>query len=247
MKMPILMTTIAMLACLSGCAKKVAEWEKDYFYQGEKYFPDIDNPTNPRKIIKRNIRSVRIYDEFDTLGIFDVLLLSDEVRHVYMELHARRMGFSPEAEEQLLRRINAEHQDALSFYVVGYAPGTTMLLDQEGNAPWAVLLKTPNGIMQPRSVRSVDLNPEYKYLLGDYLGRHKTVYLVKFEKPNVQFELQFTMPDRSACLSWDKPAFPEPDPCDRRKPYIQPKPAKCAPGRPAMYRATKEIIVWSVS
>ncbi len=239
--MHVLFGAMTLMACLSGC-HKIVDWEKDHFYQGERYFPDVDDPFTPRNIIKHYIRQLRVYDEFGTLGLFDVLILNHDVRRVYVELHAARMGFSTEIEEQLMRREMAEHEDALSFYIFAYAPDSTMPLDEEGNAPWTVLLRTPDGEVRPRSVRVVELAVEYKYLLNDWLSKHKTMYLVKFDRPGTPFELEFKLPDRYACVSWDKPAEPAPVQHPRRR-SMKARPAHCVPGRPAMHRASQETIV----
>ena len=239
MKMPILMSALVLLTMLPGC-QKVNDWGKDHFYEGEKYFPEIDDPQTPINITKRNMRSLRVYNDFGTLGIFDVLLLNNEVRNVYVWLHEQRMGLAPEVAQQLERRQLAEHEDALSFYVIAFAPTSTMPLDEDGEAPWTVLLKTEAGIMRPRYVRPVELSVEYKYVLNTYLSKHKTVYLVKFDWPAGPWELEFRLPDRRACLSWACPVVPPPP---VPKVCTKIKPEKCMPGRPPMARASQETVV----
>ncbi len=241
MKMPILISVIACLAVLPGCYQ-IEGWERDHFYQGAKYFPNIDDPQTPINIVKRNMRTMRVYDEFGTLGIFDALWLNDEVRQVYIDLHARRMGLSPEMEQQLLRRQMAEQQDALSFFVIAYAPNTTMPLDEEGNAPWTIFLKTPVGQLRPLSIRIVELSVEYKYVLSNYLSKHKTVYLVRFDPWDGPFELEFKYTDRHACVSWERPAVPPP-PESKTCTKIKPEEEECVTGRPAIARVSKELVV----
>ena len=83
---------------LSGCAgNNIKDWAEETFYQSNAYKDDLT-------VVKRYLRGIRLYDQFTTLGIFDALWLSDEVRTAYSNIACRMTGKDEEASLTFLRR-----------------------------------------------------------------------------------------------------------------------------------------------
>ena len=89
---------------LSGCGGLV-DWAHETFDQGKLHKKD-------RELVARDLKSVRIYDGFATVGMFDVLWLSDDIRALYTDTFSARHGKSKEVRETFLRRqskANSQH------------------------------------------------------------------------------------------------------------------------------------------
>jgi len=69
---------------LPGCAG-VVDWAETTFKQAEGYQYN-------RELVNEYIRSIRIYDQFTTIAIFDALWLSDEIRTEYADLYVKMHG-----------------------------------------------------------------------------------------------------------------------------------------------------------
>ncbi len=86
-----------LLCGLSGCGR-VADWATQTFDQGK----TIDNALG---FAKSYVKSVVVYDQFTTVGMFDALWLSDEVRTAYANAYAMRRGKPEEFKNTVLRKF----------------------------------------------------------------------------------------------------------------------------------------------
>jgi hypothetical protein len=169
-----LFVVVCIFFGLPGCGR-VIDWGKDIFFQGEDITPDM-------LLARRHVRSAKVYDEFSTAGIFDVLWLSDEVRTVYATLHARKEARDEDRANTFLRRQIEENRHSLAFYLL--VPRAIHLGDSN-NSEWSVFLQVGEYKAQPIELKTVELSVEYKAIFGRIYNRFKTVYCLKFDVQDI--------------------------------------------------------------
>lgn len=161
---------------LSGCAgNNIKDWAQETFYQSNVYKDDL-------AIAKRYLRGMRLYDQFTTLGIFDALWLSDEVRTVYSNIACRMTGKDEEASLAFLRRQISANTFFISFYVLSLDEvclTTTPLL-------WTLYLDIDGKKYVPAEIKMIELPFEYEDFFGNRLNKHKQAYEVKFDRKDAQ-------------------------------------------------------------
>lgn len=219
MKIPnSLAALILFTVFLPGC--RYINWAKEQLPQGRK----ITYDTN---VVRRNIRSLHLYDQFDTLAHFDALWLSDEVRCMYAQVYAQKHGLCDDRYEEFERRQLEENNHYISFYLLAAISedGKTSLSDK--NSVWSIYLEIDGCIYQPVEIKLIDeLAPEYELFFGVRLTNFKKSYLVKFDARDIDgeflldegtnyFDLWFKKTDRQAGMRWY--LTPEGDVLPRRK------------------------------
>lgn len=203
MKQILLIPFVSSLLLLSGC-NRLAEWATLNFYQGA----DISG-CNERPLCY--VRSVTVYDQFTTIGMFDALWLSDKVRTDYVTLQAFRVGKTFEQRNASLRRHFEENKHFVEFIILGlYNDRLT------GTSPrWSVTMEIDGNeqLFAPVELKLVTLDPEYKSFFSKVLTPFKTAYLVKFNARDVnnvplitaatqKIALVFRSVNREAQLCW---------------------------------------------
>jgi hypothetical protein len=196
-------SSVAALLVLifSGCGRLV-DWGLYTFEQGDGM---EDITITPREYL----RSITVYDQFDTAGCFDALWLSDEVRTGYVELYARRRGKSEEFKNTFLRRQLEENKHFCNFYIL--APFETPL--GEPNSLWQPFLNIDGVQYVPQEFKVAELEPEYRAIFGKKFTRFKESYLAKFDAKDVdgkpiitpntkKIMLFFRSNDKQAVLVW---------------------------------------------
>jgi len=192
---------------LSGCGR-IVDWAKDSFYQGDQLRDYSDIP-------RQFMRSITVYDQFETLGIFDVLWLAGPVRTSYAQLHACRHGKSCEHEKAFLRRQLEENKHFIDFYVLSLY---SKPLDVE-DAFWSLFLEIDGCRYAPREIKAIDLTPEYKFFFGKRFSKFKVSYIVRFSACDIEnmplidedtscISLVFRSVEKEAVLSWDLTKLP---------------------------------------
>lgn len=191
-----------LVVLVPGCGR-ILDWGKGSFYQGELRKDDYTQ-------VNSYIRSVAIYDQFTTRGIFDAIWLSDPVRTVYSELHSSRRGTAEEYKKTFLRRQLEENNHFLSFYVLSLYEVPL----GEPESEWSVFLEVDGQLYLPMEIKAVDVPYEYRVFFDRKYTAFKTSYAVRFnamtveEKPIITPEvrhvaLHFRGIDREAILKWD--------------------------------------------
>ena len=172
---------MSLVLMLSGCGSRVTGWWKKTFDQGEKV-------SVPIEVVRRQIKTLRLYKEFTTRGIFDVLWLSDGVRRTYAQMYAHKHGFSDAAfrafeNEQLA--LNTHH---LVFYVLAYQqqPPAKIKILNANDSWWSAYVEFAGQMYQPSAICVVDLPVEYRILFGKRFNRYQTYYQVTFAVPNAR-------------------------------------------------------------
>jgi hypothetical protein len=217
--------SICLLLCvLPGC-RRVVEWGKKCFYQGESI--PFDKP-----LMKRSIKSFAAYDEFDTVARFDALWLSNEVRTEYARLHAYTYGKSDAFYQALLRRQLEENKHFITFYVLSLFDAP--LGDSESE--WSLFLQVNGTNIAPSEIKVIELLPEYKTFLGTRCSKFRVPYRVMFDAKDIEdqavlsqdtkeIELIFRSTNRELTLRWD---YAMPDAGENKIQNVAPAPASDA-------------------
>jgi hypothetical protein len=190
-----------LLIFLGGCYR-IIDWSKDTFYQG--CFLD-----NEISVARQYIRTLKIYDQFDTRAIFEVLWLSDTVREVYSMIHAMHFGKDEDQKKNFLRRQLEASSHAILFYVLSLFENP---LDSE-DSEWTVFLTVDNTNYFPTRIKAVDMPHEYKLFWKMNQMRFKTAYEVSFDAKNSEdnciinsntrlLTLQFRSADKKGTVTW---------------------------------------------
>ncbi|MFZ5954551.1 MAG: hypothetical protein ACOYT8_05635 [Candidatus Dependentiae bacterium] len=171
MKHPFLFRAVLLvfLMGLCGCGRLI-DWGKCNFYQG------IEAEGIPSGVCAY-VRTIIIYDQFTTVGIFDALWLSDEVRTAYAQTHSHRVGKNEIQENNLLRRLLAENEHFISFIILSLHEFPL----GEPDSVWTVMLEIDGQVYTPIEIKPIELTPEYQAFFGNRYNRFKTAYMVKFE------------------------------------------------------------------
>lgn len=192
---------------LPGCGR-IVDWAKESFYQGQ----DLnDYKTAPREFL----RSITVYDQFETVGMFDALWLSDPVRTAYAQLYSCRQGKSSEHEKAFLRRQLEENKHYIVFYVLSLY---SKPLDAE-DALWSLFLDVDGSRYVPTEIKAVELAPEYKFFFGKRFSKFKVPYLIRFNVCDIEnkpiitegtqiVRLIFRSVEKEAELLWDLAKLP---------------------------------------
>lgn len=200
-KLAICIIALGLLGFFAGCGR-IVNWGKVIFIRKKvkKY----------ESIPKTFVRSVTVYDQLDTQAMFDVLLLSNEVRTSYADAYALKRGKTLQQKQLFLRRQLEENNHFISFYIL--APHKILL--SQTDTPWQILLEIDGEMYHPIEIKEVDLPYEYQSFFGKKFNRFKTVYLVKFDAKDIDdekiidkqtqlVELHFRSIDKHVTLAWE--------------------------------------------
>lgn len=173
MKRSIIYVVSAMLLLLlPGCTRYV-KWPHDVFYQGEKQ-------DQWRACVQDYLRYVRVYDQFSTRGLFDVLWLSNDVRRAFVSTRACKKSLTTELKDALLRRQLEENNHYIVFYVltpVAYDHASSL---SHPNSYWSVCLNVDGEIYRPIEIKKIELQPEYIDFLPYTCSRARIAYQIRF-------------------------------------------------------------------
>ena len=156
------------------------------------------------------MQSKRAYDQFTLVGAFDALWLADPVRTAYANIYARKHGKSAEQRRVFLRRQLEENNHFIAFYVLTLKE--IVLGDKDSQ--WAVLLKVGDKLFTPSEMKTIEICPGYKEILGKAYNKFKDVYLVYFNAKDIEdnyiigecedrIALVFRSMDKEVELCWD--------------------------------------------
>lgn len=161
-----------ILFFLPGC--RYVRWGKDVFHQSRTQF-------TYNNLRDDYIRSLRIYDQFTTLGLFDVLWLSEEVRRLYSKENASLHGCPKEDYADFLQGQLAENDSEIAFYILASVPHAQDLLLTESQNPWTIYLCVDGVTYAPKSLKIVELPPQYQVFFGKRYTTLKKTYVVTFD------------------------------------------------------------------
>jgi len=166
---------VCSLVLLPACREenRYLRWGKDVFYQSEKQF-------SYRAFEDTHIRSLRIYDQLTTLGLFDALWLSKEVRTLYSKEQAALYGYNQERYDSFLEKQLDESNKEIGFYILASMPHAQDLLLTDETSPWTLYLRVNGESYAPKKVTVVDLPTPYQKFFGKRYSSARKIYYVSF-------------------------------------------------------------------
>ena len=196
---------IVLIAFLPSCIK--------YYKLSKTEFPQGKERPLDRTVLFYDLKSKKVYKQFATMAMFDVLYLSDKVRELYVDLYCKQHEGDKNA---ILRRQLEENKHWISFYILSYIQDETHKSLADKDSIWSLVLRfAGDKQVSPISIEEVDLSPEIKSFFGYRFSRYKRSYLVKFPSKdssgkfylddNSGFTLVSSAVDREVQFSWDKP------------------------------------------
>jgi hypothetical protein len=167
-KIPLLLAGIFFI--LPGCTRYVC-WLTDVFNQGRK------QPTYICEA-QRYLRSVRIYDQLNTLGSFDAIWLHPQVRQAYLDAYDSTHCLSSEQFAMMGRQEEREDHDFIMFYLLAATSDGELLNDPL--TEWSIQVWLDGACFAPVEIKTVTLPPEYRRFFGPWFTNFKKQYLIKF-------------------------------------------------------------------
>ncbi len=154
----------------SGCGRLI-DLCKETIPQSATYSLD-------KKIIKQYTKSVRFYDEFQMIAMFDVLWLSDDIRTMYGNHYSLMHGSTIDATTEAVRRQLQANEKMVSFYILSLRADPLHI----SNPTWIVYLEVDEHRYQPQEIKFVELLPFYITVFGKLCTNHKQACEVKFSR-----------------------------------------------------------------
>lgn len=193
---------ISYLVLLPGCGR-IIDWGMCQVVQAEKDPLLSDIPC-------QYLRSIIVYDQLNTSGIFDALWLSDDVKTAYTDIYMAKNGKSEERAMAFLRRQLEENRHFITFYIL--VPYRIVLGDPD--SIWSLYLGVDGTLYTPTEIKVVDLDIVYQSFFGKRFNQFKVAYRVKFDAQDADEQLiintetrRMTLFIRSLCkeisLNWD--------------------------------------------
>lgn len=186
-----------LLVTLTSC-KKFINWGKLTFNQGCK-LQDVSC------VPKNHIRSVRIYDQFNTISIIDGMWLSPDVISSYVDLYSIKNGFNAQEKENKLNHELKTIQDKFAFYILVWQQVKCGQDLDNINPYWHVVLHTDMQVIVPKIIKRVDLPCEYVTFFGKRKNAFQKAFYVEFDasdKFTSHLTLCFTSLNKKAFLKW---------------------------------------------
>ncbi len=181
MKSCSLLGRCAFILFLSGCSdNRYVRWGKAQFRQVEKIVREV------RSVLP--YQSTTLYDGFVTVGFFDILWFNDQMKTLYLDRVAERLGCS--AAQVTVPRTAAASVDLtkeLVFYLVMTNPDNDLTPQVAANNPrssWSISLCKDDTWYSATAVDIVTLEPELYELMGEkFEPKYRSTYRVKFDRP----------------------------------------------------------------
>ena len=181
-------TFVVAAFLLTGCAK-YHEFINNEVPQAERH--EASNTT-----IQKYLRSLTLYEGFETRARFDALWMTDEMRLVHTALHSERVGLNQEEREAFLLRQLEENNHWQSLFMLAEIPDHGHISLTDKNSAWSLYLETETGYrISPESVKEVELSPDIKAMFGHRLTPFKKVFQVRFPAKNLNGEHFFAAGD----------------------------------------------------
>lgn len=173
------MLRIVFLVCicllLTSCHRFI-NWSRETFNQGCKI-----NTESCLREARRYLRTIKVYDQLETVGIFDALLLSKDTEKYYVNIHAQKNNLDEIDFELLLNdRLNKVEKVAVFLILIQEPKGCGLDLDKEKSF-WKVKMNSAVGAYAPRLIKKIALPCEYELIFGKRFNIFKNVYLVEFD------------------------------------------------------------------
>lgn len=184
-----------------------------YHKLAKKETPQWEELDDHRDILHNDVRSLGIYNQFETRGLFTLLRMSDATRKAYSELYCGRRGMSVDAREEFLKRQLEENKHWYTFVALAEIRDKTSVSLGEKNAQWTFSLDLGDKMLVPESIKEIEIEPEIQSFFGPHFNLFKTIYLIKFPRRdasgrefnhNGRMKVIVSSPYKKAHAQWDE-------------------------------------------
>lgn len=164
-----------------------------------------------KQVTRENVRSARVYDQWETRAIFDVLWVSDDAHRAYADLYCARRGEEGNRAlyDQLVAKGLKENKEKATFYVLADVRDRMHKELNNKDAAWKMHLDINGKKVAPikNSIKEVEMKPELRSFFGYKYKQTKfrTAYIVEFpakKLTGVPFKLVLSSVARSCELGW---------------------------------------------
>lgn len=169
----LLIAVSSLLFVITGCVK-VSDIISTEFPQAQKHEPSY-------LTIKEYLRSITLYEGFETKAQFDVLWMSDDICSIYAALRSAKVGHNDNERDAFLVRHLEDNRHWITFYVLTEVNDDAHISLNDKNSSWSLFLQFAQGNKAtPVSIKEVDLEPEIRFLFGSRFEMFKKSYRVRF-------------------------------------------------------------------
>lgn len=197
---------ICLMLLFSSCGVK-------YYNIVKTETPQSPNQPTVREVAMRYVKSQTVYNQFETLAVFDALWLSDEVRKAYVDIYSNKHGLTQGAKDSMLKRNLEENNHWVTFYVLADVRDRTHPTLSDKDSAWSLYATHGAVSVEPETIKEVELECEYQMFFGR--GRFvpsKAAYIVKFpateflkqQSPLTDVKLIIGSVLKKAEFVWDK-------------------------------------------
>lgn len=130
---------------------------------------------------KKNLKSVKVYDQFQTVALFDFLRFADEIALSSANIKSDRRGASKKTRQQIVIHELASNQNEFKFLLQADVRKSFQEHLDKKNSPWSFWLETQDGEkVKPTSIKRINHTDITRQLFGDSYSRFKQLYQVTF-------------------------------------------------------------------
>lgn len=134
-----------------------------------------------QKHAQENLKSVKVYEEFETVALFDFLRYSDEIALACANLKSDRRGASKQTRHSILMHELAINQNEFKFLLQADVRKSVQESLDKKNSPWSFWLEVQdNHKIKPVSIKKIKHTDITQQLFGKDYSRFKTLYQLTF-------------------------------------------------------------------
>jgi len=195
---------------------RILAWGKETFKQAQKHEHDYINRS------QEFIRNLKVLDNLSLKATFDVMLLTDQARKLFVDYHGKNQGLTFDEIQTLYNRQINENKYFISVYVIAwhdeynfltskslftgsYQKNTNILKGDD--ALWNVSLIVGGKRYLPETIKIVEMPVEYQRFFGAACNQFSTTYLVRFAAKDKFGNYIFTDQKSSPIIRFSSPTY----------------------------------------
>lgn len=134
-----------------------------------------------KEYAEKNLKTVKVYDELQTIALFDFMRYSDEMALASANIKSDRKGVGKNTRRQILLHNLAANQAEFKFLVQADVRQSVQRSLDKKNSPWTFWLETVDGKKtRPTSIKKISHTDITKQFFGDQFSRLKQLYQIIF-------------------------------------------------------------------
>lgn len=188
-----------ILIFLSGCSRVNRFLNKQFF--------ESCRPCDYIKGAHDSIRTIKLYDQFSTVGIFTALWINEKVTEAYQKAYNQQRNLPLDSPVDIPIDLNNNQQ---KFYIIGYQPkieGSVFDVCDDNNSSWHLSIEFNNKYFKPVSIKPVKADRILEAILRPYHNRFNELYEVTFNLDltnyqNYELKMNFSSLDAIGTVLW---------------------------------------------